>query len=97
MRLVVDASVAVKWFVEEEYTTDAVRLLEQGHQLYAPRLLASEVGNTLWRKVRTGELDRGSAGTLAAAISEAAVRWMDDESVSPRCGPSLPGAGPAGV
>ena len=83
MRLVVDASVAVKWFVEEEYSADAGRLLEQGHELYAPRLLASEVGNALWRKVRTGELERSRAATLAAAISEAAVRWTEDEEVCP--------------
>ena len=83
MRLVVDASVVVKWFVEEEYSAEAGRLLEQGHELYAPRLLASEVGNALWRKVRTGELERSRAGTLAAAISEAPVRWTDDEEVCP--------------
>ena len=81
MRLVVDASVAVKWFVEEEYSADAGRLLEQGHEIYAPRLLASEVGNALWRKARTGALERGRAGTLAAAIMEAAVRWTQDEEV----------------
>ena len=83
MRLVVDASVAVKWFVEEEYSVDAGRLLEQGHELYAPRLLASEVGNALWRKVRTGELERSRAATLAAAISKVAVRWTEDEEVCP--------------
>ena len=54
MRLVVDASVAVKWLLEEEYSADARRLLEQGHELYAPRLLASEIGNSLWKNVRTG-------------------------------------------
>ncbi len=30
MQLVVDASVAVKWFVEEEYADNAGRLLEKG-------------------------------------------------------------------
>ncbi len=81
MRLVVDASVAVKWFVEEEYSADAGQLLEQGHELYALRLLASEVGNALWRKVRMGELERSRAGTLASAIAEVAVRWTQDEEV----------------
>ena len=56
MRLVVDASVAVKWLVEEEDSEAADRLLEQRHELFAPRLMASEVGNALWRKVRMGEL-----------------------------------------
>ena len=83
MRLVVDASVAVKWLVEEEYSDIAERLLEESHELFAPRLMASEVGNALWRKVRMGELERSRAGALAAAISEMAVRWTEDEEVGP--------------
>ena len=69
MRLVVDASVAVKWLVEEEHSDAADRLLDGNHELFAPRLMASEVGNALWRKVRMGELERSRAGALAAAIS----------------------------
>ncbi len=83
MRLVVDASVAVKWFVEEEHSTDADQLLEGGHELHAPRLLALEVGNALWRKARMGELERSRAGTLAAAISDIPVRWVEDEEYCP--------------
>ena len=81
MRLVVDASVAVKWLVEEEDSEAADRLLEQRHELFAPRLMASEVGNALWRKVRMGELERSRAGALAAAISEMAISWMGDEVI----------------
>ena len=83
MRLVVDASVAVKWLVEEEHSDAADRLLGGNHELFAPRLMASEVGNALWRKVRMGELERSRAGALAAAISEMAVRWTEDEEVGP--------------
>ena len=82
MRLVVDASVAVKWLVEEEGSDAAERLLDGGHELFVPRLLASEVGNALWQKVRRGQLERSQAGAKAAAISEMAVRWVDDEDVS---------------
>ena len=83
MRLVVDASVAVKWLVEEEDSDAADRLLEPRHELFAPRLMASEVGNALWRKVRMGQLERSRAGAVAAAISEMAVRWMADEDTGP--------------
>ena len=83
MRLVVDASVAVTWLVEEEHSAAADRLLDGNHELFAPRLMASEVGNALWRKVRMGELERSRAGALAAAISEMAVRWTEDEEVGP--------------
>ena len=81
MRLVVDASVAVKWLVEEEYSAAAERLLDGSHELYAPRLMASEVGNALWRKARMGEMERSRAGALAAAISEMAVSWIGDEGI----------------
>ena len=83
MRLVVDASVAVKWLVEEEYSDIADRLLDERHQLFAPRLMASGVGNPLWRKARLGEMEPSRAGLLAAAISDMAVSWMNDEAVCP--------------
>ena len=81
MRVVVDASVAVKWLVAEDGSDAADRLLTDGDDLYAPRLMASEVANALWRKVRLGEIERGQAGVLTAAVSEMPVRWSADETV----------------
>ena len=69
MRLVVDASVAVKWLVAEEDSSAADRLLAGGDDLHAPRLMASEVANALWRKARMGEIERGRAGIMMAAVS----------------------------
>ena len=83
MRLVVDASVAVKWLVEEENSDVADMLLDGRHELIAPRLMVSEVGNALWRKVRMGEIERSHAGALAAAIPQMAVSWAEDEGVCP--------------
>jgi predicted nucleic acid-binding protein len=53
-RVVVDSSVAIKWFVEEPYSVEAHRLLE-GYQdgtltLLAPDLMYAEVGNIVWKK-----------------------------------------------
>ena len=81
MRLVVDASVAVKWLVEEEGSKSAKRLLDGDYDLHAPRLIVSEVANALWRKVRLGEIERGEAGVLAAAVPGMPLRWSDDEHV----------------
>ena len=60
-RYVVDASVAVKWFVPEVHTDASRRLLEEGHELVAPDLLLPEVGNIIWKKIRLTEvtLDEG--------------------------------------
>ena len=81
MRLVVDASVAVKWLIAEDGSDAADRLLTDDDDLHAPRLMASEVANALWRKVRLGEIERNQAGTLTATLSEMPVRWGADEAV----------------
>lgn len=51
---VVDASVAVKWFVEETESSVADELSASPHRLIAPRLIIAEVANTLSRKVIAG-------------------------------------------
>lgn len=81
MSLVVDASVAVKWLVAEEESESANRLAAGAEDLHAPRLMASEVANTLWRKARLGEIGRDRAGVLMAALTEMPVRWNVDETL----------------
>ncbi|OQA46200.1 MAG: tRNA(fMet)-specific endonuclease VapC [Chloroflexi bacterium ADurb.Bin325] len=55
-RVVVDASVAIKWFVPEIHAAAARRLLREGLTLLAPDLIWAEVANALWRKWREQEL-----------------------------------------
>ena len=81
MRLVVDASVAVKWLVAEDGSEAAESLIDQRFELHAPRLLASEVSNALWRKARLGEIAPGAAGVLAATVAQMPVEWTDDEGL----------------
>lgn len=83
MRLVVDASVAIKWFVDEESSDLADALLDRTFELYAPRLLASEVGNALWRKARRGEIEEDEAQQFAEVIPRIPVRWADELSICP--------------
>ncbi|MDE0035055.1 MAG: type II toxin-antitoxin system VapC family toxin [Deltaproteobacteria bacterium] len=81
MNLVVDASVAVKWLIAEDESEAAHRVVASGDDLHAPRLMASEIANALWRKVRLGEVERGRAGALMAAVPEMPIRWSADETV----------------
>ena len=62
-RLVVDASVVVKWYVPEVDSEVAGAILRGDAELLAPELLLAEMGNLLWKKVRRGELevDEGEA------------------------------------
>lgn len=61
MTLVVDASVACKWFIAENDSTVAEALLASGEALAAPDLILAEVGNVLWKKLRSGEVDPDQA------------------------------------
>ena len=81
MRLVVDASVAVKWLIAEEGSDEALALAESGDEMHAPRLMASEIANALWRKARLGEIARGEAGAMMAAVPAMPVRWSADEEI----------------
>ncbi|PKP97722.1 MAG: PIN domain nuclease [Alphaproteobacteria bacterium HGW-Alphaproteobacteria-13] len=65
-RLVVDASVAVKWVVTEDGTAEAVSLLSV-RPLAAPDLLIAECANILWKKVARAELTP-EEGLLAARL-----------------------------
>ncbi len=65
----VDASVAIKWVVEEPGTAEALAL--RRYRLSAPDLLIPECANILWKKVRRRELAELEA-LLAARLLERA-------------------------
>lgn len=67
-RYVVDASVALKWFVPEIHSRAAVRLLDDTHDLLAPDLLWAEFGNVLWKKVRRGEIAKRQGLEIVRAL-----------------------------
>lgn len=66
MILVVDASVAVKWFVPEPLHRPALSLLDKPELLHAPDLLLAELANVLWKKVLRGEVLRAQAERVVA-------------------------------
>lgn len=72
-RAVVDASVAVKWFVPEVHSAAATRLLEPDFILSAPDLIGPELGNTVWKKVQRQELTREEATEILTAFPATGV------------------------
>ena len=68
-RLVIDASIAVKWVVTEVDSDKAELLL--GRSLIAPDLMFAECANVLWKKVRRGEMTDGEAAIAAQTLEEA--------------------------
>lgn len=58
--LVVDNSMALKWYLPEEFTDEALRAFYAGRDgralLVAPTLIHAEFGNVLWRQYEDGKL-----------------------------------------
>ena len=69
MPLVVDASIAFKWFVPEADAESALALLDQDVELLTPDLIFAEIGNAMWARLRTIE-----AGAAAADAAQLALR-----------------------
>lgn len=67
---VVDASVAVKWFLPEPGSEQALKLLGAGQALIAPDLIRTDVPAAITRKVRMNGLD-------AADAKECVRLWLD--------------------
>lgn len=65
MILVIDASVAVKWYLAEDYSEAAETLLNGGFDLNAPELICAELGNILWKKHRAGNIDADQSSVIA--------------------------------
>lgn len=61
MRLVIDASVAVKWFVDEDGHEDAVAILQRHDECFAPELMLPAVAGAFDKKIKAGTLDSRQA------------------------------------
>lgn len=69
---VVDASVAVKWYVPEQFDVEARRVRRSGSDLHAPDFLEVEVAAIFWKKLRRGEISRIDADDSLADLTKVA-------------------------
>jgi predicted nucleic acid-binding protein len=66
---VVDASVAIKWFVLEQDSDRADGLSASGSRLYAPSLISTEVASAFCRKALSGLMTSGEARHYLRALA----------------------------
>jgi predicted nucleic acid-binding protein len=69
-RYVVHANVVAKWFVPERLSEEAVRLLDERHELASPDLLWPKLGSVLWKKARAGQLTGREVARIVQALDQ---------------------------
>lgn len=80
--VIVDASVALKWVLQEPGSDRAITLLAN-EPLAAPDLFWTECANVLWVKTRRGQINRADAIAALAAIAAAPVSTVPARSLTP--------------
>jgi predicted nucleic acid-binding protein len=75
MRLVVDASVAIKWMINEPGSEPADRLLDGGHDFLAPELIIAEVISAAWKQRRRGGISETQFDGIVIRIARGPIEY----------------------
>ena len=73
--IVVDASVAFLWFANEPDRSGAARLLETESVLMAPDLMAVEVANAWWKKLRRHQMEMADIEQAVTNLLALGIDW----------------------
>lgn len=75
--LVIDSSVAVKWFLTEAHSAEALHLLRRESYLHAPSFLLLELDSTLTKRILAGFLTPSMAREIRGAMKQLPVQFHD--------------------
>lgn len=78
-RYIIDASVAIKWFVPEIHSDAALRSRYGGSHLYVPAFMILELGNILAKKIRLNELTARDGETILRELKRLPLQRHADE------------------
>ncbi len=85
MSLVVDASVALKWFLSEEpHASQALAVVQSGATLIAPDFVIAEVCNAAWRSARLGRISQAQVNEIAASLPRFFDALVSAAGLAPR-------------
>jgi predicted nucleic acid-binding protein len=82
--MVVDASVALKWFIDEEGSAPARALVASGEPLFAPDLIVAETCNAAWKLFRRSSIGADQYRRIASEIARPFSRWLPLDQLAPR-------------
>lgn len=81
MSVVIDATVAVKWYFPEVYCDECLALLDQAEELVVPDLLFTQVGTAVWKRVKSNELKPVVAEGIMSNLSRLPLRRVSNDQL----------------
>src|SRR5437868_14432329 len=78
--LIIDASVAIKWVVQED-GTDAALGLRSRFRFAAPELIVADCSNILWKKVQHGGIMREEAIMASRLLERSDIELLPMRSI----------------
>ncbi len=81
---IVDASVAVKWYVPEIYSEAAKRLQNPDYQLQVPKFFLLEFGNVVCKKLRRRDITLELSELMITDVQKVSLHWHPDEPLFPK-------------
>jgi len=82
-RYVIDASVAIKWFIPEIHSESALRVRYAQSQFHVPEFITLELGNVLAKKIRRRELMQAEGEAILREIKHLPLRRHSDGRLFP--------------
>ncbi len=76
-RWVIDASVLIKLFINEQGSQEAAAAIKDADELLAPDLLWPEVGNVIWKYVRRGHLNAEDAEAIVSDMLQMPIETAE--------------------
>lgn len=80
---VLDASVAIKWFIPEVHSEAALQAKRLRQLLHVPAFITMELGNVIAKKIRRGELSRENGRTILNELPHLPLQRHADSRLFP--------------
>ena len=80
-QIVIDASVALKWYFPEVYGDECVNLLDQDVEILVPDVLFTQVGTALWRRLKSNDIKPDLAKQILSNLRRLPLVQVESESL----------------
>lgn len=78
---VIDASLAIKWFIPEIHSEVALQINRLQAQLHVPAFIQLEIGSVLTKKIRRDELTEAEGDVILKEFTRLPLRYHSDGQI----------------